>query len=265
MAEQDNERLPETPATHQQDWGLVIGAGVVALVVLVTVVNLSVCQVSTISAELPPEITIPPLWIQIGRGVGLLVSLGGGSWLMWKLLHRRQTFEQSNLQTSLQQAIDYTQRIEELLQGGSSEHQQRLLAQIYTWRQTIEMMVRTLAGLDRNDHLVQGDLRHLPSVITDLEKQLAGETNALLRSDLEQMLRQRENQQQALEQLQITRRRAEIQVERAAAVLGTVYSQLLTYRSTFHVVDYQRLADSVAEEVQHLQDYLEALQDWTPQ
>ena len=114
---------------------------------------------------------------------------------MWKLLRRRQAIEQSSLQTLLQRAIDYTQRIEELLQGDSSEHQQRLLAQIYTWRQTIEMMVRALADLDRNGHLVQGDLGHLPNVIADLERQLAGETNALLRSDLEQMLRQRENQQ----------------------------------------------------------------------
>ena len=66
-------------------------------------------------------------------------------------------------------------------------------------------------------------------------------------------------QQRSLEQLQTTRRRAEIQIERTAAVLGTIYSQLLTYRSTSRVADYQRLADAVAEEVQRLQDYLEAL------
>jgi hypothetical protein len=265
MVEKDNKRLLASSETHQQDWGAVVGAGVVALVVLVMVINLSVCRVSTISAELPPEITIPPLWLQIGRCVGLLVSLGGGGWLMWKLLRRRQVPEKPRLQASLQQAIDYTQRIEELLRGDSNEHQQQLLAQIHTWRQTIEVMVRTLADLNRNDHLVQRDLHRLPDVIADLEKQLTGETNSLLRSDLEQMLHQRENQQQALEQLQTTRRRAEIQVERAAAVLGTVYSQLLTYRSTFHVADYQRLADNVAEEVQRLQDYLEALEDWAPQ
>ena len=51
------------------------------------------------------------------------------------------------------------------------------------------------------------------------------------------------------------------QIERTIAVLGTIYSQLLTYRSTFHVADYQQLADNVAEEVHHLQDYLEALQE----
>jgi hypothetical protein len=153
----------------------------------------------------------------------------------------------------------YTQKIEELLKIGSNGHEQQLLNQIRSWWQTIEAMAQALASLDQNDQIIQSDFRHLPGVIADLEKQLVMETNPLLRA--EQMLLQRQNQHKALEQLWTTRRRAEIQIERTIAVLGTIYSQLLTYRSTFHVVDYQHLADNVAEEVQHLQDYLEALQE----
>jgi hypothetical protein len=43
---------------------------------------------------------------------------------------------------------------------------------------------------------------------------------------------QRRHQQRALEQLRGTRRRAEVQIERAATMLGTIYSQLLTRRSS---------------------------------
>ena len=125
-------------------------------------------------------------------------------------------------------------------------------------------MVNTLADLGRNEAAIGRDLHHLPSVIANLERQLAAETDPLLCADLEQILLQRRRQRLALEQLQITRRRAEIQVERTTAVLGTIYSQLLTYRSTFHVADYERLADDVGEEVQHLQGCLDALHNWTP-
>ncbi len=45
------------------------------------------------------------------------------------------------------------------------------------------------------------------------------------------------------------------------ALLGTIYSQLLTQQSTSHVTDYQRLTHQAGEEVACLQDYLEALQE----
>jgi hypothetical protein len=237
---------------YRQDWGRIISAGIVALGVLVIAVNLAVFE---IPAELLEKLNVPDPWLQVGRWGGLTVALGGGSLLLWQLLRRKQVCEKA----PLQRATDYIQRIEELLRANPNEHQQQLLTQIHTWQRIIGTMVRTLASLNQNDHVIQDDLRRLPGAIADLERQLAEETDSLLRADLEQMLLQRKSQQQSLERLQTTRRRADIQLERAAAVLGTIYSQLLTRCSTFQVADYERLADSVAEEVQRLQDYLEAL------
>jgi hypothetical protein len=171
---------------------------------------------------------------------------------------------QTRLKTALYQAIGYTRRIEALLETDPDEHQQELLVQIRKWQRTIGMMMNTLADLGRSEAVIGRDLHHLPGLIVNLERQLAVETDPLLRADLEQILLQRRGQRSALEQLRVTRRRAEIQVERTTAVLGTIYSQLLTYRSTFHVADYERLADNVGQEVQHLQSCLEALQNWTP-
>ncbi len=235
-----------------QDWGRIISAGIVALGALVIAVNLAVFE---IPAELLEKLNVPNPWLQVGRWGGLTVALGGGSLLLWRLLRRKQVCENA----PLQRATDYIQRIEELLRADPNEHQQQLLTQIHTWQRIIETMVRTLAGLTQNDRAIQDDLHRLPGAIADLERQLTEETDSLLRADMEQMLLQRKSQQQSLERLQTTRRRADIQLERATAVLGTIYSQLLTYRSTFQVADYERLADSVAEEVQRLQDYLDTL------
>lgn len=262
-AQNDKARVSEdrmATAPQQQNWSLMVGVAVITLGVLVMVVNLLVYETKANILPATSGATLP-LWVQVGRAAGLLGSPGIGAWLLWRLLSRRRSSDQSYLKTHLPKAISYIQKIELLLQASPNGHERQLLAQIQTWWQTIEAMAQALANLGQNDDIIQSDLIHLPGLIANLEEQLRLESNPLLRTDLEQMLTQRQNQQQALEQLQTTRRRAEIQIERTIAVLGTIYSQLLTFRSTFQVVDYQHLADSVANEVEHLQDYLEALQE----
>jgi hypothetical protein len=240
---------------YKQDWGRIIGAGIVALGALAITVNLAVFDVPT---ELLEKLDMPSVWLQLSRWGGLLVVLSGSSLLLWRLLHRKRPAQD----TFLQRIANYSQRIEELLRTDPNERQQQLLAQIRTWQRIIETMVQTLTSLDQNEHTIQDDLYRLPGTIIRLEEQLAEETDPHLRTDLDQMLLQHKSQQQSLKQLQTTRRRAKIQVERAAAVLGTIYSQLLTYRSTSHVADYQRLVDDVAQEVVRLQEYLGALHSW---
>ena len=61
---------------HTQDWGRIIGAGIVALGTLAIVVNLTMFDVP---AELLEKLALPPVWLQTGRWLGLAVSLGGGS------------------------------------------------------------------------------------------------------------------------------------------------------------------------------------------
>lgn len=246
--------FPDGHVAQRQDWGQIIGAGIVAVGILTIAVNLAMFE---IPARLLEKLAVPSLWLQIGRWSCLAVILNGGGLLLWRILRRRQVPE-----GAFQRATGYIQRIEKLLKGDPDEHKQQLLAQIHTWQRTIETLTRALADLDRSDHVIQSDLCRLPVAIADLERQLTEETNPLLRTDLEQMLLQHKNQQRSLEQLQTTRRRAEIQVERAAVVLGTIYSQLLTYCSSFHMTDYQHLADDVAQEVQRLQTCLEALLNW---
>ena len=56
-------------------------------------------------------------------------------------------------------------------------------------------------------------------------------------------------------------KRAEIKIENTISALGTIYSQILTSKSTDYVADYGRLSEKVDEEVHTLQDHLEALEE----
>ncbi|MEM7033771.1 MAG: hypothetical protein AAF629_29775 [Chloroflexota bacterium] len=246
-----------SPLKHQ-NWGMIIGTGVILLFIVVTTINLTVYSNKL---NLTADKTTISAWTNTWRVAGIILTIGAGGWLLWILFHHKPKRSDHLGQPKMQDAYRYIDKIVALLGASKSGHEQELLRQIHRWGQTIEAMSQTLNTLMQNNPLIQRDLQQLPIIIANLEQQLTKEANPMLQADLQQMLTQRQSQHQALTQLQVTRRRAEIQVDRTISVLGTVYSQLLTYRSTFHMVDYQHLADHVGEEVGRLQDYLEALEE----
>ena len=256
--EKNQQPLEPSPALEvgSQNWAGIISGGVIAVVMVVVVVNvLALPGDDKFAAFFKPHL------IQMGQIVGIGLSLGGGSWLLWRLFRVKNDRLENGPPINQQQAVTYIYQIEKLLGAEASGYERHLLSQIQVWWQTITAMSQALSELNQHDSLIQHDLQQLPLAIAELKAQVEAETNPLLKADLCQILSQRQNQQQALAELQITRRRAEIQIERAIAVLGTIYSQLLTYRSTSQVIDYRQLADNVAEEIQSLEDHLQALQE----
>ena len=127
-----------TVRPHDQNWGVIIGVGIVTLCMLVMGINLFAFEPKP---DTPPTISF---WLQTGRVAGLVGSLLIGGWLLWRLF-RRQSSERTFLESTLQQAVNYTQQIEGILQAGSNGREQQLLSQIHTWQQTIEAMAETLA------------------------------------------------------------------------------------------------------------------------
>ncbi len=194
------------------------------------------------------------------RWLGGMVVLAGGVWLLAYLFRRYQTDHQPHLKAYLQQTTVYTAQIEQILKASPNRQQQQLLTQIHHWQQAIEELVQSIAKLRQND-LIYRDSASVPAVIADLKRQLEAEPDPTLHTHLGHMLTQRESQLVALEQLQTSIRQAEIQVETTVAVLGTIYSQLLTNQSTSQVADYNRLLVKVDEEVHCLQDHLDALRE----
>jgi hypothetical protein len=196
-----------------------------------------------------------------------VVALVWGIWLIWQVFLGEDKTEISNtdyLKAYLDQAQDYKAQINQVLKAATNSNnavqQQQLSAQINTWVEAIQALTQRLASL-RQDNLISHDMAVVPKAIKKLETQLAAETNAATRLQLERTLANRRKQLFSLELLQSTIKRAEIQTENTLSLLGTIYSQILTGQSTYHVADYGRLSADVDQEVERLQDQLEALQE----
>lgn len=180
----------------------------------------------------------------------------------YPLISKGQT--NSTTQAHLNKALAYQAQIESLIEATTNPNArarlQDLAGEFGEWVQAIEDLVRRIDDFQGNT-LIRQDLEAVPQAIIKLEAQVANETDPDVQAQLERTLNNRRNQLTALERLQNTMKRAEIQIESTLSALGTIYSQLLTGESTDHVADYSRLSAEVDEEVRLLQDRLEALEE----
>jgi hypothetical protein len=180
----------------------------------------------------------------------------------YPLINKGQT--NSTVQTHLDKALAYQAQINSLIEATSHPNTrarlQELAGEVNEWVEAIEDLVRRINDFQGNS-LIRQDLEAVPQAIASLEEQIPKETDPGIQAQLERTLSNRRNQMAALERLQTTMKRAEIQIESTLSALGTIYSQLLTGESTDHVADYSRLSAEVDEEVRLLQDRLEALEE----
>lgn len=163
------------------------------------------------------------------------------------------------------QARAYQQEINRIAKATSGKgiHGARmadLANQFAGWTKQVETMAERVTVLRRNP-LVKQDLRAVPDAIKKLEAQLAGETDARIREQIERTLSARRSQLEALQKLENTTRHAETQLELTIASLGTIYSQTLAGQSTNQIADYSHLAGEVNEQVRDLRDQLDALEE----
>ncbi len=167
-----------------------------------------------------------------------------------------------NVETDLAQARRYKQQIEALIKANPNKSTRLadVSTQVNEWVKIVEAMAARITDFRRNT-LIQNDLTAVPKAISKLQGQVAEETDERVKSRLQQTLATRQNQLATLEKLQSTMRQAEIQLESTVASLGTIYSQVLTAQSTNQVADYSHLAANVSEQVQQLQDQIEALEE----
>jgi hypothetical protein len=202
-----------------------------------------------------------PLWWLAGA-----VALTWGAWLLWQLFRddKAPTHPKEQLEGYLAQTLVYKAQIRQIfkttLTKSNSAQRQQITAQIDGWIEAIQHLVRHIDRL-RQDPLIQQDLLTVPQAIADLEAQLASESDPLIRAQLERTLLHRKNQLASLELLQNSVKQAEIQLESTLSLLGTIYSHILAGQSTRYLANYERLSSNVDEEVQRLQDQLEALRE----
>jgi serine/threonine protein kinase len=179
-----------------------------------------------------------------------------------KAQERSKTETNTTLQVHLERAQTYKAQIETLIRSSSDRNihvrLRDLATQIDAWIEAIKALSRRVEHFQR-DSLIQHDLETVPQSITKLEAQVAAETDAATRAELERTLQSYKNQLAALSRLQNMMKRAEIKIESTLSALGTIYSQLLIGQSTDQVADYGRLSSEINEEVRVLQDQLDAL------
>ncbi len=164
------------------------------------------------------------------------------------------------LAAQLTQARTYQKAVNDLARGAPSGRLTELSGQFDAWVKSVEQMAGRIQGYKDNP-VIQQDLANVPASIKRLEGQLAFETDARVRAQLEAALESRRNQLGALEKLGGTMRQAELQLENTVAALGTIYSQALAGQSTNQVAGYADLAGDMNERVRVLQDQIEALEE----
>lgn len=207
----------------------------------------------TLMATLLAALTALLPWL----GGGIIVI--AGLWLVWQ--HFRPQKAQS--QDAVAQALLYQAQIERALKTTANpgdSAQQQLKIKIAAWIKAIQELARRISAWQQDD-LIRREMAAVPAAIEALQTQLAGATDAALRRQLQRALTNRHNQLASLQGLQRTITQAEIQIENTLSLLGLIYSQILTGQSTRHMADYGRLSAEVDEEVQRLQDRLEALRE----
>jgi len=139
-------------------------------------------------------------------------------------------------------------------------------------RQTIDLVNRWIAQMYdlalhidgfENNELVAQDLRRVPQQIEKTRIRLEREPDARVKQDLERQLELLEQQKLNLEQTKNSVKRAEIQLESTLSSLGTVYAQmsLLGTKSEVDGTKNQRLRLEIADEVNSLQDTIEAMEE----
>jgi hypothetical protein len=165
----------------------------------------------------------------------------------------------------LEQAIEYRERIEEAIarrrRGVLQDHFLETARQIDDWIRNIYEIARRLDQYGGDD-LIRRDADAVPERIDELRKQIDGERDPRVRTQLEDMLRAKEVQLANLEQLENGVQRAELQLEHTLTAMGTIYSQLLLVNTKD--VDssrVRRLREDMADEVRDLQDVLDSMDE----
>ncbi|MCL6429751.1 MAG: hypothetical protein K6V36_02685 [Anaerolineae bacterium] len=169
------------------------------------------------------------------------------------------------LRAQVERALEYRQRIAEALaevrSGPLREHLHDTAGGINEWIGNIFSLARRLDAYE-HDSLIRDDRSRVQADLLHLQRRLAQEEDAAVRSEIEEAIRGKRLQQENLERLQNTMERAEIQLEATLTALATVYSQLLLVgASDMDSARSRRIAESIREQVSGLSDLLSAIND----
>lgn len=164
----------------------------------------------------------------------------------------------------LQSALEYRRGMMELAnrhQGAMRTSLQQTVADINDWIGHMYNLALHIDSFEEND-LVERDRRMVPQQIDKTRIRLDREKDPTVRAELENQLRQLEQQLANLDATANSVKRAEIQLESTLSSLGTIYAQMsLLGTKEVDSSRAQRLRLEIQDEVAGLQDTIEALDE----
>ncbi len=164
----------------------------------------------------------------------------------------------------LQNALEYRSGMMELAnrhQGAMRLNLQQTVADIDDWIAQMYELALHIDGFESND-LVERDRKLVPQQLKNARTRLDMEKDPAIRRDLEDQVRQLEQQLANLDATVNSIKRAEIQLESTLSSLGTIYAQMsLLGTKEVDSSRAQRLRLEIQDEVTSLQDTIEAMDE----
>ncbi|HLV36335.1 MAG TPA: hypothetical protein VKY59_14505 [Spirillospora sp.] len=164
----------------------------------------------------------------------------------------------------MQNALEYRQGMLNLLErhkGAMRASLQQTINDVDDWIGHMYNLALHIDAFEENE-LVMRDRRMVPQQLEKTRIRLQREQDPAVRRDLEEQIRQLEQQLANLEATANSVKRAEIQLESTLSSLGTIYAQMsLMGTKEVDSARTQRLRLEIQDEVASLQDTIEAMDE----
>ena len=186
-----------------------------------------------------------------------------------KLLHHEfkpERLGSDDLQRKIQQALEYRSRIEAGIRDQDSsmlkDELSQTASQIDDWLENMYDLARRIDRYRMDQKIVERDRVRTEKRVSELEKDLRREDDAIVKNQIEVTLEGMRRQLDTIGRLDNTIQRAELQLENSLAHLGTVYSQtMLVDVKDIDSGRARRLRQEISEEVGELNDVLLAMDE----
>jgi len=182
----------------------------------------------------------------------------------------REEYRPSEIKTrryreKVEQALQYRDGIEKLVGSMSvgvlRDHLYDTTSGIADWIGSIFAIAQRLDAYER-DELLQRDIKQVPVSIESLRRDLANETDAAVRQQIEEALRAKKAQQENLQALRSKMEQGQFRLEQTLTALGTVYSQFqLIQAQKLSSAGARSLSENIREQVRGLQDILTSMNE----
>lgn len=171
-----------------------------------------------------------------------------------------------HLQEQFTQALDYQKRIEAAIdEQPDSLLKDELIqtsVQMDDWLGHIYNLAEKIARYRKRQDSITRDKNRVWQRIKELEKDYELETNPAVKKQIQETINGLKQQYNALDNVENTMQRAELQLENSLAHLGTIYSQaLLVDAKDIDSSRARRLRQEIDEEVIELNDVLLAMDE----